>query len=88
MLARILTDTITSRPPHCVLGARYDGNVNLFYVVMTGFYQTEIPQLYFPVQTLYQQQSLLRRSDAKDNPREELVWVFEAIRWLALKQDC
>jgi hypothetical protein len=42
MLARILTDTITSRPPHCVLGARYDGNVNLFYVVMTGFYQTEI----------------------------------------------
>jgi hypothetical protein len=36
VLARILTDTSISRSPHCVLGARYDGNVNLFYVVMTG----------------------------------------------------
>ena len=36
VLARILTDTLISRSPHCVLGARYDGNVNLFYVVMTG----------------------------------------------------
>lgn len=36
LLARILTDTLISRSPHCVLGARYDGNVNLFYVVMTG----------------------------------------------------
>ena len=36
VLARILTDTLISRSHHCVLGARYDGNVNLFYVVMTG----------------------------------------------------
>src|SRR6266481_1747702 len=36
VLARILTDTPISRSPHCVLGARYDGSVNLFYVVMTG----------------------------------------------------
>jgi hypothetical protein len=36
VLARILTDTLISRSPHCVLGARYDANVNLFYVVMTG----------------------------------------------------
>ena len=41
VLARILTDTLISRSPHCVLGARYDGNVNLFYVVMTGLWQTE-----------------------------------------------
>ena len=24
----------------------------------------------------------------KDNPRAELVWLFSAIRWLALKQNC
>jgi hypothetical protein len=41
VLARILTDTLISRSPHCVLGARYDGNVNLFYVVMTGLWQSE-----------------------------------------------
>ncbi len=36
VLARILTDTLISRSPHCVLGACYDSNVNLFYVLMTG----------------------------------------------------
>jgi len=24
----------------------------------------------------------------KDNPRAELVWLFRAVRWLALKQNC
>jgi hypothetical protein len=52
VLARILTDTLISRSPHCVLGARYDANVNLFYVVMAGDLANRGSRWYFLVQTL------------------------------------
>ena len=57
VLARILTDTLISRSPHCVLGARYDGNVNLFYVGNDGIWQTEGLDG-FSRYKLYQQQSI------------------------------
>ena len=52
VLPRILTDTLISRSPYCVPGARYDGNVNLFHVVMTGFLANRGSRWCFPVQTL------------------------------------
>lgn len=63
VLARILTDTLISRSPHCVLGARYDGNVNLFYVIMTGSGKRG-SRWYFLVKTLSAAVAL-RGSDAK-----------------------
>ena len=52
VLARILTDTLISRSPHCVLGARYDGNVNLFYVVMTGSGKPRGSRWFFPLHSI------------------------------------
>ena len=52
VLARILTDTLISRSPHCVLGARYDGNVNLFYVVMTGSGKRRGSRWFFPLHSI------------------------------------
>ena len=57
VVGRILTDTLISRSPHCVLGARYDGNVNLFYVGNDGIWQTEGLDG-FSRYKLYQQQSI------------------------------
>jgi len=68
LVSRILTDTPISRSPHCVLGARYDGNVNLFYVVMTGSGKPRVSMV-FSGTKLYQQQSLCGGATQKYSAR-------------------